>query len=372
MHTEPTASMSRALVWMRRDLRVQDHAALYHALRAARQVWCVFVFDRDILDPLIQLGQRADRRVEFIRDSLLGVDAELQSLAASHGTEGVRLLVRHGWAHTDIPALAAELSVQAVFANHDDEPQSLARDARVRGRLADLGVALHTSKDHVVFERGEVLTQSSTPFSVFTPYKNAWLKQCTPFHLKSYPVAHHAAALAAPLKPEPPVPALEDLGFTRTNLHSLRLPTGPAGAQELLDDFLDRIDHYHETRDHPAIKGPSYLSTHLRFGTISIRQLARLAHQRREGGSRGAEVWLSELICAIFTIKSCTTTRGWWAAPSSPSTTASSGSTARMPSACSRLGAKVKPATRWSTRPCTSSTRPATCTTGCAWWWPAS
>ncbi len=300
MHKEPTASMSRALVWMRRDLRVQDHAALYHALRAARQVWCVFVFDRDILDPLIQLGQRADRRVEFIRDSLLGVDAELQALAASHGTEGVRLLVRHGWAHTEIPALAAGLSVQAVFANHDDEPQSLARDARVRGHLADLGVALHTSKDHVVFERGEVLTQSNTPFSVFTPYKNAWLKQCTPFHLKSYPVAHHAGALAAPLKPEPPMPTLEDLGFTSTNLHSLRLPTGPAGAQELLDDFLDRIDHYHETRDHPAIKGPSYLSTHLRFGTISIRQLARLAHQRREGGSRGAEVWLSELIWRDF------------------------------------------------------------------------
>ena len=300
MHAPPERSIDRALVWLRRDLRVHDHAALYHALRAARQVWCVFVFDREILDPLIQLGQRADRRVEFIRDSLLGVDAELQALAASHGTEGVRLLVRQGWAHTEIPALAEALAVQAVFANHDDEPPSLARDARVRGRLADLGVALHTSKDHVIFERSEVLTQTSRPFSVFTPYKNAWLKQCTPFHLKAYPVARHASTLAAPLKPEHAVPTLEDLGFDRTNLHSLRMPTGPAGAQELLDDFLDRIDHYHETRDHPAIKGPSYLSTHLRFGTVSIRQLARLAHQRREGGSRGAEVWLSELIWRDF------------------------------------------------------------------------
>ena len=292
--------MNRALVWLRRDLRVQDHAALYNALRAARQVWCVFVFDRDILDPLIQMGQHADRRVEFIRDSLLGVDAELQALAASHGTEGVRLLVRHGWAHTEVPSLATELAVQAVFANHDDEPAALARDAQVRGRLAEQGVALHTSKDHVIFERREILTQTSSPFSVFTPYKNAWLKQCTDFHLKAYPVALHAAALAAPLKSEPPVPPLENLGFARTNLHTLRLPTGPAGAQELLDDFLERIDHYHETRDHPAIKGPSYLSTHLRFGTVSIRQLARLAHQRREGGSRGAEVWLSELIWRDF------------------------------------------------------------------------
>ncbi|MBP9911720.1 MAG: deoxyribodipyrimidine photo-lyase, partial [Rubrivivax sp.] len=88
-------TVDKALVWLRRDLRVDDHAALYHALRSARQVWCAFVFDRDILDPL----PRQDRRVEFIRDSLVGVDAELRALAASHGIEGAALLVRHGWAH---------------------------------------------------------------------------------------------------------------------------------------------------------------------------------------------------------------------------------------------------------------------------------
>ena len=87
-------TIDKALVWLRRDLRVDDHAALYHALRAARQVWCAFVFDRDILDPL----PRQDRRVEFIRDSLVGVDAELRALAASHGVEGAGLIVRHGWA----------------------------------------------------------------------------------------------------------------------------------------------------------------------------------------------------------------------------------------------------------------------------------
>ena len=305
MHKTPDRSLDAALVWMRRDLRIDDHAALYHALRSARRVWCVFVFDREILDLL----PRADRRVEFIRDSLVGVDAELRALAASHGIEGAGLIVRHGWAHDEIPALAQALGVQAVYTNHDDEPAALARDARVRGLLADQGVVLHTSKDHVVFERREVLTLAGGAFSVFTPYKNAWLKKCETYFLQSYPVARHASALAPRPAEQPGVPALEAIGFSRTNLHQLRLPSGPAGAQELLADFNQRIDDYHHTRDFPAVKGPSYLSTHLRFGTVSIRQLARMAHARSEagpdakrvaGGSRGAEVWLSELIWRDF------------------------------------------------------------------------
>ncbi|MDZ7592841.1 MAG: deoxyribodipyrimidine photo-lyase [Rubrivivax sp.] len=293
-------TVDKALVWLRRDLRVDDHAALYHALRSARRVWCAFVFDREILDPLLSQARQQDRRVEFIRDSLVGVDAELRALAASHGIEGAALLVRHGWAHEEIPALAAALGVQAVYASHDDEPAALSRDARVRGLLAERGVALHTSKDHLVFEGSEVLTLGGGPFSVFTPYKNAWLKKLAPYYLKAYPVAHHASALAPRPAGEAGVPALEALGFARTNLHELRLPSGPVGAQELLDDFLQRIDRYHETRDFPAVKGPSYLSTHLRFGTLSIRRLAREANMRREAGMRGAEVWLSELIWRDF------------------------------------------------------------------------
>ena len=289
-------ALDGALVWLRRDLRVDDHAALYHALRAARQVWCVFVFDKAILDPL----PRQDRRVEFIRDSLVGVDAELRALAASHGIEGAGLIVHHGQAHEAVPALAARLGVQAVYTSHDDEPAALERDARVRGLLADRGVVLHTAKDHVVFERSEVLTLSGGPFSVFTPYKNAWLKKCEPFFLSAYPVARHASALAPRPSGEPGVRTLESIGFERTNLHSLRLPSGPAGAEELLADFLDRIDRYHETRDFPAVKGPSYLSTHLRFGTVSIRRLAREAHARMVAGQRGAEVWLSELVWRDF------------------------------------------------------------------------
>jgi deoxyribodipyrimidine photo-lyase len=288
-------SLDRALVWLRRDLRANDHAALYHALRAARQVWCVFVFDRQILDAL----PRQDRRVEFIRDSLVGVDAELRALAASHGVDGAGLLVRHGWTHEAIPRLAQQLRVQAVYANHDDEPAALARDARLRGELADQGVVLHTGKDHLVFERSEVLTLNGGAFSVFTPYKNAWLKKLNAFYLKPYPVARHASALAPKAAGET-LPTLADIGFEATNLHQLRLPSGPAGGQELLADFLERMDRYDQTRDFPAIKGPSYLSTHLRFGTVSIRQLAKLAHDRMVAGSRGAEVWLSELVWRDF------------------------------------------------------------------------
>ncbi|MFO1285481.1 MAG: deoxyribodipyrimidine photo-lyase [Rubrivivax sp.] len=154
-HHDEAPRFERALVWLRRDLRVHDHAALAHALAAARQVWCCFVFDRAILDPLLAAGRRADRRVEFIRDSLVGVDAELRELAAAHGVAGAGLIVRHGLASEEVPRLASELHAQAVFASHDDEPAARERDLRVHGELAHIGVALHLGKDQVVFERNE-------------------------------------------------------------------------------------------------------------------------------------------------------------------------------------------------------------------------
>jgi len=294
---QPATALDRALVWLRRDLRADDNAALHHALVAARQVWCAFVFDSAILDAL----PRADRRVEFIRDSLADLDGQLRALALAHGVAGVGLLVRHGDARDALPALARQLGVQAVYASHDDEPAALARDARIRGSLADAGIALHTGKDHVVFERGELRTAAGGAYSVFTPYKNAWLKKLDAAALAPRAVA----ALAARLAPPPAgmatgVPTLREIGFQATNLHQLKLPTGSTGAMELLDDFLSRIDGYGGARDFPAVKGPSYLSTHLRFGTVSVRRLVREAWQRVQGGSRGAEVWLSELIWRDF------------------------------------------------------------------------
>jgi deoxyribodipyrimidine photo-lyase len=291
----------KGLMWFRRDLRAEDNAALYHALKVCRQVWCVFVFDTDILEPLLKRGLRGDRRVEFIRESLVELDLDLQALGDAQGTRGIGLIVLHGPATSTIPSLAQQLKVQAVFANHDDEPAAHTRDAHVLGELAHAGIMFHGHKDQVIFERREVLTQAGHPFGVFTPYKNAWLKQLTPFHLKAYPVASYAKSLA-PVPPSlrMPVPSLEALGFEPSNLARLPVPTGSRGAQALFEDFIDRIDRYEDTRNFPAVKGPSYLSVHLRFGTISIRRAAGVAYQMHLQGMAGASTWLSELIWRDF------------------------------------------------------------------------
>lgn len=274
---------ARALVWFRRDLRDFDHAALHHALKQARQVVCAFIFDREILD---RLPNPADRRVEFIHASV----AELQQALAA---KGGGLVVRYGVAREEIVRLAAELGVDALFYNHDDDPAALARDADVEAALATHKVSAHHYKDTVIFERDEVLTGAGTPFSVFTPYKNAWLKALTPSCLRGWPVENTGRLVPQ----STPLPSLEDMGFAPTNLRALKLPTGMAGGAQLFDDFLDRIDRYRETRDFPAQKGPSYLSVHLRFGTVSIRQLAGAAWQQ---GGRGAQTWLAELIWRDF------------------------------------------------------------------------
>ena len=291
----------QGLMWFRRDLRTQDNAALHHALKHCRRVWCVFVFDTDILDPLLARGLKADRRVEFIRESLVDLDTQLRALGAEHGTADVGLIVRHGRAQEVIPRLAQQLHVQAVFANHDDEPAAHARDAHILGDLAHAGIMFHGHKDHVIFERREVLTQAGHAYGVFTPYKNAWLRQLDDFQLKAYPVQRYAGSLApVPAAQAGPVPTLAQIGFAPTNLSQLPLPTGSRGAQQLLEDFTGRIERYHEARDFPAIKGPSYLSVHLRFGTISVRQLARVAYPMHLQGLQGASTWLSELIWRDF------------------------------------------------------------------------
>jgi deoxyribodipyrimidine photo-lyase len=185
--------------------------------------------------------------------------------------------------------------VQAVYANRDYEPRARARDAMVAGALAAQGVAFHTCKDQVIFEGGEVLTQSDKPFSVFTPYKNAWLKQLNGASFQPYPVEKFFGHLAS--APTPAMPTLSDLGFETTNLNQLGFGTGMNGASKLLRDFENRIDDYAAARDFPALDGCSGLSVHLRFGTVSIRSLVALAHAR---ASRGAAVWLSELIWRDF------------------------------------------------------------------------
>ena len=282
------------LVWFRRDLRVNDNAALSGALAACRGLHCVFIFDRDILDAL----NRQDRRVEFIRGSVVELDAALQRLSLQAGSG---LIVRYARAVSEVVELASILKVQAVFASHDDEPQSLVRDAAVAAALAQRSIVFKTCKDHVIFERQEILTQAGTPYGVFTPYKKAWLSRLAIQHCQTHPTQTLPNALMArPPDLQKPVPSLADIGFVPSNLSALNLPTGMSGGQTLFEDFFDRMDQYHETRDFPAVKGPSYLGVHLRFGTVSIRQLVSVAWQRQIVGSIGAAVWLGELIWRDF------------------------------------------------------------------------
>ena len=281
---------TKSLVWFRRDLRTFDHAPLYHALSSSQQVFCVFVYDTDILAEL----PRNDRRLRFIHASLASLDAGLREL-------GGYLIVRHGSAVDEVVALAAQLGVDAVHAGADYEPAAIARDAAVGERLGAVGRSLHMHKDQVVFEKDEVLTLAGGPFSVFTPYKNAWLKRLAarPDTLAAYPVDACAHTLAPPPTACPPLPALEDIGFESG---PSPLPAGMQGAEELFEHFIGEMADYGRARDFPSEDGTSRLSTHLRFGTTSIRHLARSAQQLllSGAGGAGASVWLSELIWRDF------------------------------------------------------------------------
>jgi deoxyribodipyrimidine photo-lyase len=282
--------MRNSLVWFRRDLRLDDHAALHHALLSRRQVVGVFVFDTDLLDGL----PADDRRVQFIYDSVRELDDRLR-------TSGGYLIVQRGRAAQEIAALAAELDVESVYANHDYEPQASARDGAVADALRQAGRSLQTFKDQVVFEKDEVLTLAGGPFSVFTPYKNAWLKRLAaqPEAMAPFETLPHLAALA-PRPAHHALPSLADLGF-RPSATPIDAP-GMRGAERTLAVFAERLARYDTERDFPARDATSRLSVHLRFGTLSIRALVRMLRARIEDGSGGpgAPVWLSELIWREF------------------------------------------------------------------------
>ena len=284
----------KSLVWFRRDLRDFDHAALYHALKNSSQVYCVFVFDTEILNTL---ENKQDRRVEFIWESV----RELKTALQAHGGD---LIVKHGIASEIISALAQALKIDAVFTNRDYEPSAVLRDEKVAQQLAKKNIAFNTFKDQVIFEKDEVLSLSNKPYSVFSPYKNAYLKKLDDFYLKPYPVDSYIQNLAKVGEKFAPTDliSLEAMGFVRTNLSSMRLPTGMLGGKQLFEDFSERMHQYKDARDFPSIKGVSYLSVHLRFGTVSIRHLARQARDRANTGSQsiGCQTWLNELIWRDF------------------------------------------------------------------------
>ena len=276
------------LVWFRRDLRDDDHAALAEALRRARRVHCVFVFDRAILDAL---PTASDRRVDFIRESLVELDAALRA-------RGGGLIVRHGHPAAEIPRLAGELGVAAVFANRDYEPQAKARDAAVAAALGESGIAFESFKDQVIFDGVELLTQAGRPYTVFTPYKNAWLKRLSDDD--HAPHATDRGQLIASAQATG-VPTLKQIDFAPSDLRRIGVATGMSGARQLADDFRTRLANYAQARDYPAQNGTSRLSAHLRFGTLAIRRLVALAIAAGAlRGAPGAASWLSELIWRDF------------------------------------------------------------------------
>jgi len=315
--TAHPSRMQQSLVVLRRDLRLEDHQALAQACRRSQSVYMLFVFDRDILD---LLPEKLDRRVDFIWQSLRSLEQRLaelgerQSLSDSGPSSPPLLITAHAKASLAVPAIAIALGVEAVFFNHDDEPYALERDRHIAAALQALGIDCYDFKDHVVFERKEVLSQSAKAYSVFTPYKKTWLARLaadesviesadadltrlvSPGALQREKLARVAQTHGFGLWLGTP-PTLDAIGFQSSDLNQLKVVIGTVGAQQLLDDFSQRIDRYDQARDFPSLKGPSYLSVHLRFGTISIRKAARLAYRQ---ANAGAQTWLSELIWRDF------------------------------------------------------------------------
>ncbi|SDM68782.1 cryptochrome/photolyase family protein [Siphonobacter aquaeclarae] len=242
-----------AVCWFRRDLRLHDQAALYYALKSGYRVLPLFIFDREILD---KLSDPRDLRVTFIHREIRRLREELASLGSS-------IRVEYG-APVDVwKKLLHEYDIAEVYTNHDYEPAAVDRDDAVGKFLNANRKAFYTFKDQCIFEKKEVLSQSGTPYTVFTPYSRAWKATLTDFYTRSYPTETYFDAFFQ----TPPLPliSLEEMGFEDT----------PAFAFPERSWSSERIRHYAETRDFPGMEGTTRLSVHLRFGTISIRDLVR-------------------------------------------------------------------------------------------------
>jgi deoxyribodipyrimidine photo-lyase len=259
-----------SVFWFRRDLRLEDNTGLCRALQSGYSVLPVFIFDKNILD---RLETRNDRRVSFIHGAL----GSLQKKLTAAGTS---LKVFHDTPENTFRKILSGFNVKAVFASHDYEPYAAVRDGHVAGILKDHGIPFHTFKDQVIFEKNEVVKSDGTPYTVFTPYSRLWKRTITENHIRPC----HSEKLAGKfLKTEPvALPSIEDTGFSRTE-YVFRAP----------EVNTDIIRDYHKTRDIPSLNGTTRLGVHLRFGTVSIRQMVTTALSLNE-------TWLNELIWREF------------------------------------------------------------------------
>ena len=258
------------IFWFRRDLRLGDNAGLYHALKAGKPVLPVFIFDKHILD---KLDNKADRRVEFIHTSLEAIQEKLLALGSS-------LSVFHDTPENSFKELLTKYTIEAVYTNHDYEPYAGARDKKIASLLKEKNIPFNTFKDQVIFEKDEVLKDDGKPYTVFTPYSRKWKAALKPFYLKQFPTKKYYSNFLQHKGKN--IPSLKQLGFLGTEQ--------PFPAKELKAELVKK---YSKQRDFPGINGTSKLGVHLRFGTISIRQLA----ERATGLS---ETFLNELIWRDF------------------------------------------------------------------------
>lgn len=244
------------IFWYRRDLRLHDNAGLYHALKSCHPVVPLFIFDKNILN---QLEEKKDRRVKFIRDNLIEVQENLKQNYSS-------LEVYYGTPENVFKKLIKEYDVQTVFTNHDYEPYAIERDLLIKELLSKNNISFKTYKDQVIFEKDEVLKDDGKPYTVYTPYSTKWKAKLTDFYLKSYPLEkyHNNFFKQNPRK----IPSLASMGFKKTDRN---FPS------KYPDEEL--IKNYDKTRNFPGTEGTSGLGIHLRFGTISIRELVTKAKQ---------------------------------------------------------------------------------------------
>ncbi len=242
------------IFWYRRDLRMEDNAGLFHALKSDRPILPLFIFDREILD---KLEDRNDARVDFIHQQVKKIRIQLESLGSS-------MLVRYGNPEEVWSAVTQEFNVHTVYTNRDYEPYAKKRDAAVESLLLKKGIGFATFKDHVIFEDQEVLKKDGSPYTVFTPYSRVWKATLNDFYLKSYPCNNYYTNFAK--TDRLPMPSLQEMGFEPTKL------TFPSASVK-----QGLIRRYDQTRNFPGIEGTSKLGIHFRFGTISIREKARKA-----------------------------------------------------------------------------------------------
>ena len=258
------------IFWFRRDLRLNDNAGLYHALNHKLPVVPVFIFDKKILDPL---EEKADRRVTFIYNAITEIQSQLIKIEST-------IEVYYGFPEQVLEQLILKYDVKNVFTNDDYEPYAIERDTTINILLSKRNISFNAFKDHVIFEKDEVLKDDRTPYTVFTPYSKAWKGKLNDFYLRSYPFNEETANFYK--QPSTEIPSLQSMGFIETD----KVFPGKIFPQQL-------ITNYYSQRNFPSANGTSRLGVHLRFGTISIRMLASKAKSLND-------TFLNELIWRDF------------------------------------------------------------------------